>query len=734
MIALLHYCGIALLRWREARRAIRKALITICVLFAVALNAHAAEFFVDGANGDDINKGSAKKPFKTISAALKVASPKGGDTITVKGGTYRESLHIGRFQATKKKPLVIQGARGERVIVTGFVPVTEWKEIENGVYTAEVPYFIQDFYVGLERQPVSRWPRGEAMRKLKGHDRDAQAFLAEDTIPETPELKEVAQAPMSARICYFLSRNGGFEFHPLVSIDFAGGRFGTKMERRRTDFNPTDRLDIVNHPALVKEPGDWAVVMHEPDEKGKQIGTLYFKPRSPEDLKNSQYQRERYVVSISSGLATVMSGVILRNLEITGAKQGISLNRYKDVAIENCIVHNNGDGITFRNGKGATLRNCVVVGNSGNGVTLISTQGVLVEGNEICHNGADGLHVAVSALSGVEPNTDDVTVQRNYIHHHVYMSQPENIQVSQGATNFKIRDNFLAFAKQNMRVERTGDSEMANNVSVCSTSNGANFGLKGENDYRWVVKSNTVGFSGTGVFAFTGGEYVISGNIFINSWLPVVVDMESDWNFFIPNSYASAVLLHKGRSYKSIEEATKETETDKNSIVFQGATNASPFKNIPKAYAVAESAISDETTTDTIAFGSRKGITAAPSDFAVGDNIEINGDGVMRKVTEVGKGGIKFEPALPRRPFRDVAILNWGKSESMKFDFTITDSASPVLKGGKGGSRIGSTLDAGEFYRGELLKKGKRTLPDIPADLKAAWPNPNNFVVPMRGL
>jgi len=43
------------------------------------------------AKGSDSNNGSASMPFKTISAAVKVAFP--GDTITVHTGTYREWIN-----------------------------------------------------------------------------------------------------------------------------------------------------------------------------------------------------------------------------------------------------------------------------------------------------------------------------------------------------------------------------------------------------------------------------------------------------------------------------------------------------------------------------------------------------------------------------------------------------------------------------------------------------------------
>jgi len=746
--------------------------VIIPVIFAVALNVHAAELFVDGTRGDDENDGTAAEPFKTIGAALQAAWIEGGDTITISAGTYRENLNVNGILASKEKPLIIQGVPGERVIITGFMPISGWKPLgrsqelgvrsqndssraaeaqqfgepeyslsskqsvapipppraansmltpdscilTSGIYTAEVPYFIQDLYVGLQQQPVSRWPRNELMRRLHEYNATTQTFSMTDEIPDTAEFQAIAEDPKLAQIFMYLTKWNVFATFPLVSLDIAGRKLVTKTEKDRESFSPQDRGNIVNHPALIKDPGDWAVVESQTKGRGKHY-TVYFMPRTPEDFKSTYYRSY-------GDLIGVMSGVVLRNLEICGAgHNGIRASGgYKDITIENCIVHNNANGIFFLKGEGATVRSCLIVGN-GNGISIGLSKDVLIEGNEICHNWEDGVRVTGGGL-GTEDYSSDVTVRRNYIHHHFYLSHPDNIQTFAEVKNLKIHDNFLAYAAQNTMVEHTSDSEFVNNISICAY--GWLTMLLRESSSRWTVKNNTLGFGGSGSFIITSKDNAFTQNILINSLLDTKSGTQSDWNYYIPSSYAPTIIIRDHKAFEDIKEAAAATGMDANSIM-RDTSAASPFKNVPKAYAVAGAIHAHSTTASVIAFDGR-------SDFAVGDNVEINGDGVMRKVTEATARSIKFEPALPSRPFRNIIILNWGESESTEFDFTIIDSTSPVLNIDKDGSRIGSTLDVGAFYRGELLEKGKRTLPEIPADLKAAWPDPNHFIVPMRGI
>src|SRR5689334_3499984 len=69
---------------------------------------------VDAARGDDGGDGSAKRPWKTIGAAVRHLAP--GDTLYVHAGTYFESVTIG-VKATEQAPITIRSAPGELAIL-----------------------------------------------------------------------------------------------------------------------------------------------------------------------------------------------------------------------------------------------------------------------------------------------------------------------------------------------------------------------------------------------------------------------------------------------------------------------------------------------------------------------------------------------------------------------------------------------------------------------------------------
>jgi alpha-L-arabinofuranosidase len=83
--------------------------------------ASATEFHV-AINGNDTNDGSSAKPFKTISAAARVAQS--GDIITVHKGTYRERVTPPRGGESDAKRIVYQAAPGEKVEIKGSEVVT----------------------------------------------------------------------------------------------------------------------------------------------------------------------------------------------------------------------------------------------------------------------------------------------------------------------------------------------------------------------------------------------------------------------------------------------------------------------------------------------------------------------------------------------------------------------------------------------------------------------------------
>lgn len=83
----------------------------------------------------DDNPGTGEKPFKTISAAAKLANP--GDTVLVHKGVYRERVTPARG-GEEGKPIIYQAVPGEEVIIKGSeVWKPEWRKIDGNVFSAE---------------------------------------------------------------------------------------------------------------------------------------------------------------------------------------------------------------------------------------------------------------------------------------------------------------------------------------------------------------------------------------------------------------------------------------------------------------------------------------------------------------------------------------------------------------------------------------------------------------------
>ena len=109
--------------------------LLILVVFKTSLIS-AKEFHVS-IKGSDTNDGSALKPVKTISAAVKFAFP--GDTITVHAGTYREWINPVRGGENDSKRIVYRAAPGEKVEIKGSEIITGWKKEKDGVWKVVIP-------------------------------------------------------------------------------------------------------------------------------------------------------------------------------------------------------------------------------------------------------------------------------------------------------------------------------------------------------------------------------------------------------------------------------------------------------------------------------------------------------------------------------------------------------------------------------------------------------------------
>jgi hypothetical protein len=113
---------------------LRFYIAVLCLLITSA--GFSKEYHVSK-KGNDGNNGSASKPLKTISAAVKLAYP--GDTITVHADTYREYINPLRGGESEAKRIVYRAAPGEKVEIKGSEVITGWKKEKGGVWKVIIP-------------------------------------------------------------------------------------------------------------------------------------------------------------------------------------------------------------------------------------------------------------------------------------------------------------------------------------------------------------------------------------------------------------------------------------------------------------------------------------------------------------------------------------------------------------------------------------------------------------------
>ena len=82
-------------------------------------------------DGDDANPGTQSQPFGTIQRAADLA--RSGDTVRIRGGTYRESVQI-KGRRAEERPILFCAVEGELARISGADPVEgPWTRHERNI-------------------------------------------------------------------------------------------------------------------------------------------------------------------------------------------------------------------------------------------------------------------------------------------------------------------------------------------------------------------------------------------------------------------------------------------------------------------------------------------------------------------------------------------------------------------------------------------------------------------------
>ena len=666
----------------------KHVMFVLSVLSTTAGIGRAREIWVDAASKSTAPLGTKTAAYRRLSPALVVARP--GDTVVVRGGVYRESVRIPGGEPSR--PVTVRAAAGERAIVSGAQIVGGWRRHKGLIFTATLAFRPHRLLLGFEPQTLARQP----------NEGWWVAASAEDTALIDPDhLKTLAHDPVGGEAYIWTKHGNTFFTVPVAALDRDKGRLAVTRKSKWMRLSPGDRYYLQNRPGLIDRPGEWAVVA-----EGAKF-RLYYWPAKPADLDRIQAPREpRRAVLVADAKHVRIEGLEV----VAAAKYGIEVHGCDDVTVSGCVVHDNGSmGISLRDCRNVTVRRNIAWRNYC-GVTLHGVSGAVVEENDIGHNGMDGLIVAWKSA--------DVTVRRNYVHHHLLWGHPDNIQLYRGVKNIRFEDNLLLAGGQSVMMEEAAGGVFKGNMIVGSGAYSVIFGHRNAEDFQ--IHNNTIAFAGYGCLSLTARGYDLRENVLMTGHSGCIYGARGVKGYtamrnllFNASGLTKKTVLASDKGWhKSLQAFQQATGQEKYS------TWADPqFRNAPIGFAVLDSGRLADCTRDT--WYLRKG--GAP--IGRGSMIEINFDGVVRKVTDARDATITVSPGLPRRPTKGWLVSNWGRKTDFSLDLRLRPTSPGATLTVKGGP-VGSQIDIAAYRRGDFDADGKRDLPELPRELAPRRPQP----------
>lgn len=359
-------------------------------------------------NGSDSGAGTKESPFRSIERGMEKAASlvncSNGIVIYLRGGIYnmQNGLTIpDSLQGSDGRPVIISAYPGETVKFTGGISISgeRFKVADDAEAMRKLPeavkgkvYSVNLKELGYTELPelttsgvpklsvdgteytIARWPNSEnvGMKKYEGDDAvngviDPGPIPRNNTanMPYIPdygqgfEFQVINPRPFSWENTEDIWMYGSFSAEYFQNYSrihymypekqsirtFNGTQYGASYNAHHTYYylNVLEELDI---------PGEWFL--------DKNTGMLYIYP--VKELKNSSVDitlSKQNIVKFSKG----NEYVVLNNIDFSGtATYAIAVNGYRNV-IQNCTIHDSGNGVQFVNAKNCGLINSDIYGS-----------------------------------------------------------------------------------------------------------------------------------------------------------------------------------------------------------------------------------------------------------------------------------------------------------------------------------------------------------------------------------
>ena len=214
-------------------------LFAAMTLTAFAQGGSVSKEFHVSANGSDANEGSRIKPFKTISAAARVAMP--GDMITVHSGVYREQITPPRGGNSDLERIVYRAAPGEKVEIKGSEIIKGWTKLQDDTWEVKIP---NSFFGKFN--PYSDLIRGDwfspTPKERKYHT--GAVYLNGDWLMEAANQEEAMKPADEKNPLWWAEVDSGATTIRAQFKNADPNKETVEINVRRTVFYPTSRSSI----------------------------------------------------------------------------------------------------------------------------------------------------------------------------------------------------------------------------------------------------------------------------------------------------------------------------------------------------------------------------------------------------------------------------------------------------------------------------------------------------------
>jgi parallel beta-helix repeat protein len=388
-------------------------------------------------------------------------------------------------------------------------------------------------------------------------------------------------------------------------------------------------------------------------------------------------------------------------------------------SIEDCLVYHcrldpdrkAAFGISFGSQTNSRIRHCISIGNS-YGIAVSSSSNCVVEEN------ISGAHTVDAFL--VTWKSRGITLRRNYAFDNWAQRHPDGFQTYRDVSDLTLDSNVFLNVGQGWQCQETQRALVTNNIWAgihwgyaisCSLRHSA-IGIT--NLYHhW--SHNTV----YGGMVLTGGESRFVNNVVVPPALggcPGGPPVESDYN----------LLWTDGDYYFRWTKPDGQLGKSSNFRTYQEATGDNPnsryarpvFRNGPVFYRhlfERRGGADLEPDRERLYVGDTKG-------FEVGDWVEVDCDGVPRRITQLAGGYVRVSPICTKVPRGSLSFLwNWKGNTNFGLDLRLHED-SPGIRMGDDGRDVGSDVNIQDYVRGDFDGDGVQDVPNIPTHMLKGHP------------